>query len=67
MTCTTRRFLLPSSQLFAKRVAKGANERSATVGKHQVNMPARPYVGISEAYDQEIGEIIMHWVLTNPR
>jgi phage virion morphogenesis protein len=50
-------------KLFAKRGAKGATERQASIGKHQVNMPARPYLGISAADDQEIREIILDWVV----
>lgn len=50
-------------KLFAKRGAKGATERTVSIGKHQVEMPARPYLGISDADDQEIREIILDWVI----
>lgn len=49
--------------LFASRKHKRATERQVSIGKHQVVMPARPYLGISEADDQEIREIILDWVV----
>lgn len=49
--------------LFASRKHKRATERQVNVGKHQVEMPARPYLGISQADDQEIREIIRDWVV----
>lgn len=54
-------------KLFAKRGAKGAAERQVSIGKHTVTMPARPYLGISQADDQEIREIILDWVVGNAR
>lgn len=50
--------------LFASRKHKRATERQVSIGKHQVVMPARPYLGISQADDQEIREIILDWVLS---
>lgn len=43
-------------KLFA---AKGTTERTVSMGKHTVTMPARPYLGISQADDQETREIIL--------
>lgn len=49
--------------LFASRKHKRATERQVSIGKHQVVMPARQYLGISQADDQEIREIILDWVV----
>lgn len=42
------------------RKHKRANERQVSIGKHQVAMPARPYLGISQEDDQELREIILN-------
>lgn len=44
---------------FAKAGAKGATEREVTIGAREINMPARPYLGINDADRAEIGAIIM--------
>lgn len=48
--------------LFAGRKHKRVTERQVTIPAHQVNMPARPYLGISAADDAEIRAIILDWV-----
>ena len=48
--------------LFAGKKHQGATERQVTIPAHQVNMPARPYLGISAADDAEIRAIILDWV-----
>ena len=49
--------------LFAGKKHQGATERQVTIPAHQVNMPARPYLGISAADDAEIRAIILDWVV----
>ncbi len=49
-------------KLFASRKAKGVTERQVSMGKHQVTMPARPYLGFSQTDDQKIRVIILDWV-----
>ncbi len=49
--------------LFAGRKHKRATEKQVTIPAHTVNMPARPFLGISAADDREIREIIMDWVV----
>ena len=48
--------------LFAGKKHQGATERQVTIPAHQVNMPARPYLGISAADDAKIRAIILDWV-----
>lgn len=49
--------------LFAGKKHKRVIERAVTIPAHQVNMPARPYLGISAADDREIRDIILDWVI----
>ena len=50
--------------LFAGRKHKrGVTERWVTRGAYQVNIPARPFLGISTADDAEIRRIILDWVV----
>ncbi len=50
--------------LFAgKKHSKGVTERNVTIPAHTVTMPARPFLGISAADDQEIRDIIRDWVV----
>lgn len=46
-------------KLFASRKASDTTERTVSMAKHTVTMPARPYLGISQADDQETREIIL--------
>jgi phage virion morphogenesis protein len=48
--------------LFASRKARRATERQVTIPAHQVEMPARPFLGISTEDDKEIRSIISDWV-----
>lgn len=67
---TVRHRSVAGRTLFASRKHKRATERQVSIGKHQVVMPARPYLGISQADDQEIREIreiILDWVVTKRR
>lgn len=48
--------------LFAGLRHKKATERQVTIGAHTVNIPARPFLGISAQDDREIREIIRDWV-----
>jgi phage gpG-like protein len=43
-------------------MSKGATECTVSIGKHTVNMPAGPYLGIRQADDQEIRGII-NWIV----
>lgn len=49
--------------LFAGTRHKKAAERWVTRGAYQVNIPARPFLGISSADDREIREIVLTWVV----
>ena len=50
--------------LFAgKKHKKGVTERWVTRGAYQVNIPARPFLGISAEDDKEIRSIILDWVV----
>lgn len=50
--------------LFAGRKHKrGVAERWVTRGAYQVNIPARPFLGISTDDDKEIRSIILDWVV----
>jgi len=48
--------------LFASKKELQATERQVTIPAHQVEMPARPFLGISAEDDQRIREIITGWV-----
>ena len=43
--------------VFAKATHKRAVEKRYTVGAHKISMPARPFLGINEADQREIGEL----------
>ncbi|MBP1852688.1 phage virion morphogenesis protein [Rhizobium halophytocola] len=47
---------------FVKAGTKGAVTRPVTIGKHVVRIPARPYLGFSEADITEIQEIGKDWL-----
>lgn len=50
--------------LFAsKKHTRGVKERAVTIPAHTIKMPARPFLGISVADDQEIRDIIRDWVV----
>jgi len=50
--------------LFAgKKHSKGVTERQVTIPAHTIKMPARPFLGISQADDKEIRDIIREWVV----
>ena len=50
--------------LFAgKKHKRGVTERWVTRGAYQVNIPARPFLGISADDDKEIRLIILDWVV----
>ena len=49
--------------LFAGRKHANATAKQVNIPAHQVDMPARPYLGISAADDKEIREIISDWVI----
>ena len=50
-----------AKHLFVKK-KKAKRSLQVSIGAHQVNMPARPYLGISAADDAEIRAIILDWV-----
>lgn len=49
--------------LFAGKKHKRVTQCWVTRGAYEVDIPARPFLGISTADDKEIREIIMDWVL----
>ena len=49
--------------LFAGKKHKRAAERKVSIGAHQVNIPARPFLGVSPADDKEIRAIVMDWLI----
>lgn len=49
--------------LFAGRKHKKVTQRQVTIAAHSITMPARPFLGISGADDQEIRQIIQDWVV----
>lgn len=50
--------------LFAgRRHSQGVTERWSTRSAYQVHLPARPFLGISNADDTEIRAIILNWVI----
>lgn len=48
--------------LFAGKKNKRATERQVTIPAHQVNIPARAFLGIGIEDDREIQEIVRDWV-----
>lgn len=48
--------------LFASKKHKRAQERNVTIPAHEVNMPARPYLGVSSKDQVEIGDIVRAWI-----
>ncbi|MBU1352105.1 MAG: phage virion morphogenesis protein [Gammaproteobacteria bacterium] len=48
--------------LFASKKHQGAMERQVTIPAHEVNMPARPFLGISAEDDREIRSIVLAWI-----
>lgn len=50
--------------LFAGKKNKRATERQVTIPAHQVNMPARRFLGISTEDNHEIREIVFRWVVS---
>lgn len=53
--------------LFAGKKHKRATERQVTIPAHQVNMPARPFLGISAEDSGGIRDIILDWVVRQQR
>ncbi len=49
--------------LFAGRKHATATAKQVNIPAHQIDMPARPYLGVSAADDLEIREIIRDWVI----
>lgn len=50
--------------LFAsKRHKENVTERWVTRGAYQINMPARPFLGVSATDDKEIQSIVLDWVI----
>ena len=47
--------------LFAGKKHKRATEKNVTIGAHQVKIPARPFLGISDADDVRINAILREW------
>lgn len=44
-----------------KRQKKNVTQKNVTIGAHQVKIPARPYLGISDADDARILQILQEW------
>ena len=44
-----------------KRKKKNVTVKNVTIGAHQVKIPARPFLGISDADDARITEILREW------
>ena len=42
---------------FAKRGSRGAQDRDVSIRAHTVTIPARPYLGVSDADRQRLTEI----------
>lgn len=42
---------------------RGVTEKRVTTGAYMVNIPARPFLGLSTEDDREIREIILDWVV----
>lgn len=49
--------------LFAGKKHKRATDRQVTIPAHQMNIPARPFLGIGPADEKEIQRIISDWVV----
>lgn len=50
--------------LFAKATHKrGVVEKRVTTGAYMVNVPARPFLGVSGADEQALREIVLQWVM----
>lgn len=47
--------------LFAGKKHKRVTEKNVTIGAHQVKIPARPFLGISDADDARINAILREW------
>lgn len=50
-----------AKHLFVKK-ARAASSRQVSIGAHQVNIPARPYLGVSAADQTEIRTIVLDWL-----
>lgn len=48
--------------LFAGRKHKRATERQVSIAARTITMPARPYLGISQADADEIRQIVLDWI-----
>lgn len=48
--------------LFARKKHKRATEREVSIGAHQVNIPARPYLGVSDQDESAIVDILRDWL-----
>ncbi len=48
---------------FAKRGRKGSIEKNITIGEHTITIPARPYLGFSQADIAALAEIGTDWLI----
>lgn len=53
--------------LFAGRKHANATAKQVSIPAHQTNMPARPYLGLSNADGDEIRLVIKSWILEHNR
>jgi len=49
---------------FAKKSNTDATEKTVSIGAHEVNMPARPYLGVSAEDHAEVNAIVSDWIRT---
>lgn len=60
----TRFRAVKGRKLFAKAThTRGVTERWVGRGAYQVNMPARPFLGVSATDESELRSIILDWVM----
>ncbi|MBB1601574.1 phage virion morphogenesis protein [Variovorax sp. UMC13] len=48
--------------LFAGKKHKKAEERNVMIGAHEIKMPARPFLGISDADRKSVIDIVRDWI-----
>ncbi|MDD2178765.1 phage virion morphogenesis protein [Acidovorax sp. D2M1] len=48
--------------LFAGKKHKRATERQVNIPAYRVNIPARPFLGVSSEDDREIRQIVLAWL-----
>ncbi len=49
-----------------RKAGKAAEHRTVEIGARDIAMPARPFLGLDDDDEREIGRIVGDWILTGP-